>query len=192
MHESYSQPSLTPSGGSVSRAKRQTDTLTLRIDKELLDELRKESDEKLLSLNTLANQIIKLYIKWYSPAQRAGIMFIPKCFLASIMETLADYEVSKISDEFKKSGYKETLLLMSKEYSLSVILELFDTWLHVSNMQYSRELNEGTLTYIINHGLGKKWSLLLEKSFGYLVNDLGINEAKFYVTNGTVTIKLNV
>jgi hypothetical protein len=71
MHESYSQPSLTPSGGSVSRAKRQTETLTLRIDKELLDELRKESDEKLLSLNTLANQIIKLYIKWYSPCTKS-------------------------------------------------------------------------------------------------------------------------
>jgi hypothetical protein len=59
-------------------------------------------------------------------------------------------------------------------------------------MQYSRELNEGTLTYIINHGLGKKWSLLLEKSFGYLVDDLGIKDAKFYVTNGTVTIKLSL
>lgn len=176
----------------MSRAKRPTESLTLRIDKELLDELRKESDEKDLSLNTLANQIIKLYIKWYSPAQRAGIMFIPKCFLASIMESLADYEISKISDEFKKGGYQETLLLMSQEYSLPVILELFDTWLHVSNMQYSRELNEGTLTYIINHGLGKKWSLLLEKSFGYLVDDLGIKDAKFYVTNGTVTIKLSL
>jgi hypothetical protein len=59
-------------------------------------------------------------------------------------------------------------------------------------MQYSRELNKGPLTYIINHGLGKKWSLLLEKSFGYLVNDLGITGAKFYVTNGTVTIKFDV
>lgn len=49
-------------------------------------------------------------------------MFIPKYFLASIMESLADYEISKISDEFKKGGHQETLLLMSKEYSLPVIL----------------------------------------------------------------------
>ena len=127
----------------MSKARRNTESITLRIDKGLLDELRKESNDKLVSLNTLANQILKLYIKWYSPAQRSGIMFIPRCFLASIMENLADYEISKISDEFKKSAYKETLLLMSKEYSLPVILELFDSWLHVSNMQYSRELDEG-------------------------------------------------
>ena len=176
----------------MSRLKRQTESITLRVDTEILDELRKESDEKLVSLNTLANQIMKLYVKWYSPAQRAGIMFIPKCFLACIMETLADYEVANIAEEFKKCGYQETLLLMSKEYSLPVLLELFDTWLHVSNMQHVRKLNEGTLTYIINHGLGKKWSLLLERSFEYLVNELGIRGAKFNVTNSTVTIKLDV
>lgn len=55
----------------MSRAKRPTESLTLRIGKELLDELRKESDEKDLSLNTLANQIIKLYIKWYSPRTKS-------------------------------------------------------------------------------------------------------------------------
>jgi hypothetical protein len=100
----------------VSRPKRQTESITLRIDKELLDELRKESEDKLVSLNTLANQIIKLYVKWYSPAQRAGVMFIPKCFLASIMENLADYEVAKIADEFKEwlsrnfAAYEQTIL----------------------------------------------------------------------------------
>lgn len=177
---------------SRSRPKRQTESITLRIDKELLDELRKESEDKLVSLNTLANQIMKLYVKWYSPAQRAGIISIPKCFLASVIDNLADYEIAKIADEFKRGGYQETLLLMSKQYSLPVVLELFDTWLHVSNMQHVRELNDGTLTYIINHGLGKKWSLLLEKSFEYLVNELNIRGAKFDVTNSTVTIKLDL
>lgn len=180
------------SGDFVSRTRRKTETITLRLEAELLNKLRKESEEKLVSLNTLATQIIKLYIKWYSPAQRAGIMFIPKCFLQSIMETLADYEIGKISDQFSKSGYQESLFLMSKEYSLPAILDLFDAWLHVSNMQYSREVNEGTLTYIINHGLGKKWSLLLENSFRHLVNDLGIKGASFGVINGTVTIKLKI
>src|SRR5574341_779839 len=106
---------------------------------------------------------MKLYVKWYSPAQRAGIMFVPKCFLASVIDNLADYEIAKIADEFKKGGYQETLLLMSKQYSLTINLKLFNTRMHVSNMQHVQKLNDSTFTYIINHKHNKKWSLLLEK-----------------------------
>ena len=48
----------------MSKRKRQTESLTLRIDKEILDKLRKESEQKTVSVNTLTNQIIKSYIKW--------------------------------------------------------------------------------------------------------------------------------
>ena len=177
---------------SMNKRKRPTESLTLRIDKEMLDDLRIESDQKMVSINTLANQIIKSYIKWYSPAQRAGIMFVPKCLLIPFIDNFADYQMETLAERFKKSGYEETLLMMSREYSLPVILDLFDSWLNVSNLQYDRESSEGSLTYIINHGLGKKWSLFLEKVFWYIVKDLGITGARFDIIDGTVTMKINL
>ena len=191
MHEFYSCLPLSQ-GGFVSKRKQQTESLTLRIDKGLLDKLRKESELKMVSINSLTNQIIKSYIKWYSPAQRAGIMFVPKCVLIPVINNLAEYQILNIADEFRKSGYEETLLMMSKEYSLPVILDLFDSWLNVSNMQFDRESSENSLTYIINHGMGKKWSLFLEKVFWYMVKDLEITGATFDVTDGTVTFKINL
>ena len=191
MHEFYSCLPLSQ-GGFVSKRKQQTESLTLRIDKGLIDKLRKESEQKMVSINSLTNQIIKSYIKWYSPAQRAGIMFVPKCLLIPLINTLAEYQILNIADEFRKSGYEETLLMMSKEYSLPVILDLFDSWLNVSNMQFDRESSENSLTYIINHGMGKKWSLFLEKVFWYMVKDLDITGATFDVTDGTVTFKINL
>jgi len=191
LHEFYSCLPLSQ-GGFVSKRKQQTESLTLRIDKGLLDKLRKESEQKMVSINSLTNQIIKSYIKWYSPAQRAGIMFVPKCLLIPLINNLAEYQILNIADEFRKSGYEETLLMMSKEYSLPVILDLFDSWLNVSNMQFDRESSENSLTYIINHGMGKKWSLFLEKVFWYMVKDLDITGATFDVTDGTVTFKINL
>ena len=176
----------------MSKRKQQTESLTLRIDKGLIDKLRKESEQKMVSINSLTNQIIKSYIKWYSPAQRAGIMFVPKCLLIPIIDNLAEYQIERLAEQFRKSGYEETLLMMSKEYSLPVILDLFDSWLIVSNMQFDHESSEGSLTYIINHGVGRKWSLFLEKVFWYIVKDLGITGARFDVTDGTVTIKINL
>ena len=177
---------------SMNKRKRQTESLTLRIDKEMLDDLRTESEQKMVSINTLTNQIFKSYIKWYSPAQRAGIMFIPKYLLIPIVDSLAEYQMETIAEQFRKSGYEETLLMMSKEYSIPVILDVFDSWLNVSNLQFDRESRDGSLTYIINHGLGRKWSLLLEKMFWYIVKDLGITGARFDIRDGTVTMKINL
>ena len=176
----------------MNKRKRQTESLTLRIDKEMLDDLRTESEQKMVSINTLTNQIIKSYIKWYSPAQRAGIMFIPKYLFIPIVDSLAEYQMETIAEQFRKSGYEETLLMMSKEYSIPVILDVFDSWLNVSNLQFDRESRDGSLTYIINHGLGRKWSLLLEKMFWYIVKDLGITGARFDIRDGTVTMKINL
>ena len=188
----FNSHQILSNGDSVSKRKRQTECLTLRIDKELFDLLRKESEQKMVSLNSLTNLIINSYIKWYLPAQRAGIMFLPKSVLNTIIDTLPEYQIERIADQFRKTGYEETLLMMSKEYSLPVIMDLFDSWLSVSNMQFNREFSEGAITYIINHGIGRKWSLFLEKVFWYIVNDLGIKGAKFDVTDGTVTIKINL
>ena len=177
---------------STNKRKRQTESLTLRIDKEMLDELRIESEHKMVSLNTLTNQIIKSYIKWYSPAQRAGIMFIPKSLLIPIIDNFAEYQMETLAEKFRESGYEETLLMMSKEYSIPVILDLFDSWLNVSNLQFDRKSSEGSLTYIINHGLGRKWSIFLERVFWYIVKDLGITGARFDITDGTITMKINL
>jgi hypothetical protein len=119
-------------------------------------------------------------------------MFVPKGVLNTIMDALAEYQIEGLADQFRKTGYEETLLMMSKEYSLPIILNLFDSWLNVSNMQFNRESSERAITYIINHGIGKKWSLFLEKVFWYIVKDLGIKGARFDVTDGTVTIKINL
>lgn len=174
------------------KRRRQTESLTLRLDKGLLDKLRKESEQKMVSINSLANQIISSYIKWYSPAQRAGITFVPKSVLIPIIDSLAEYQIANVAEEFRKNGYEETLLMMSNEYSLSLILDLFDSWLSVSNLQFNRETSENSLKYIINHGMGKKWSLFLEKVFWYIAKDLGITKAGFDVRDGSVTFKINL
>ena len=48
--------------------KRLIESITLRIDKSILDELRNEAEQKMESLNTLSNQILKSHVVWHKPA----------------------------------------------------------------------------------------------------------------------------
>ena len=50
----------------------------------------------------------------------------------------------------------------------------------------------GFLRYVINHEMEKKWSLFLEISFQYLVQDFGIKKSKFTVADSSVVIELDV
>ena len=49
-----------------------SESITFRIGKPILDDLRQEAEHKLKSINTLVNQIIKLYIIWHKPAKQSG------------------------------------------------------------------------------------------------------------------------
>ena len=42
-----------------------SESITFRVGKPVLDELRGEAEHKLKSVNTLVNQIIKTYVSWH-------------------------------------------------------------------------------------------------------------------------------
>ena len=49
-------PKVKPAG----KGKIESETITLRFDKVILNDLRQESEQKMESLNTLINQIVKI------------------------------------------------------------------------------------------------------------------------------------
>ena len=51
------------------KAKRNKKSITLSVEKAVLDELQQEAKQKMESVNTLVNQIIKSYLQWHKPAK---------------------------------------------------------------------------------------------------------------------------
>lgn len=49
-----------------------TESVTLRVDSSVMNQIRLESEQKLVSPNTLINQILKQYTKWHARAPNAG------------------------------------------------------------------------------------------------------------------------
>ena len=52
------------------KAKRNKKSITLSVEKAVLDELQQEAEQKMESVNTLVNQIIKSYLQWHKPAKK--------------------------------------------------------------------------------------------------------------------------
>ena len=69
-----------------AKRKSESESITFRVERNVLDKLRSEAERKMESVNILENQILKEYVYWHSPAAEAGMMYTSKKNLVRIMD----------------------------------------------------------------------------------------------------------
>src|SRR6476660_4786902 len=77
-----------------------SESITFRVGKPVLDELRGEAEHKLKSVNTLVNQIIKTYVSWHKTAKQAGIGYFDKVLVSDIINLLSDEQLVQLAQQF--------------------------------------------------------------------------------------------
>ena len=170
-------------------------SVTLRFDNETLDQLRNEADQKRISLNTLASQIFQSHVEYDVYAARAGMISFPKALLIRLMEGLSEHEVGDLSKYIAKNEIKDMTLLLKKEYNLSSFLDTIESWIRVSGFPYRRDqdsIDDRIQTFVIQHDMGKRWSIYFEKLFRYVFEDLKMRKFSFDNTDNSVAFKIQM
>jgi uncharacterized protein YaaW (UPF0174 family) len=85
------------------KEKVESESITFRIEKNILEELREDSEQKVKRINTLANRIFKSYVNWHRLANNAGLVYISKAFLVEVMGSLTDEQIVKLAKNYVKS-----------------------------------------------------------------------------------------
>jgi len=169
---------------------RKTESITLRVEKNVMDELRDEADHKMESLNTLANQVLKSYVTWHKPAAKAGTYNVPKTLLTDIFEALTEEQIAKITENWVKKHSKDVMVMMNKEHNLESFMDGFRVWLDVSGFQYTRHQDSGFESYVIRFDMGKKFNYHVGKYLQFLVvEDLGAKDVHLEVMDSTVMFR---
>jgi hypothetical protein len=188
---------LIPNIVQVSRTKQNisSGSVTLRFDNEILDQLRNEADQKRISLNTLASQIFQSHVEYDTYAAKAGMISFPKALLIRLMEGLDEHEVDGLSKYISKNEIKDMTLLLRKEYNLSSFLDTIESWLRVSGFPYRRDqdsIDGHTQTFVIQHDMGKRWSIYFERLFRHVFEDLKVRKYSFDNTDNSVAFKIQM
>lgn len=179
--QSLSKPAQ-PKSGSV----------TLRFDADILDDLRKESDHKRISLNTLATQIFRTHNDYGSMSAKAGMVSFHKSLLIRIMDRLSEDEILKLSEYIAKNEMKDTVLLMKKRYDASAFVDFIESWARVSGFEYRHDISGWTHAFVIQHDMGKRWSVYIANVFRNAFADVGAKWADFQSTDNTVTFNVEI
>jgi hypothetical protein len=164
----------------------QSESITFRLDYTILKTLHREADQKDISVNTLVSHIIRRHIDWHSNAAKAGFVTVRKGLLSNLINRLPEKEISSIAEYIAKNETKDFVLLLRNEYNIESALDVIETWIKISGYPYRHEVNNTQHSYVIQHDMGKNWSLYLVELFRFLFEEFGLKRVDFDLNHNSL------
>jgi hypothetical protein len=177
---------------SSSSPPKTSESVTLRLDKDILDKLRKEAKEKQVSLNVLMGQIALQHLDWHSHSVKAGFITVRRGKIMKILEKITEKDIVEIAEYVAKKESKEFIIMLKNDYSVTSALQVLDTWLKIVGYSYRHEVRGSEHSYIIQHEMGKKWSLYLRDLFRLISEDFGLPRVDFDVNENMLSFKVDI
>ncbi len=145
----------------------ESESITLRVEKDVLSELRSEADQRMEILNTLSNQKLKSYVRWHKPANKAGIVYTPKTLLTDVFEMLTEEQIIQVTENWVKKHSKDIMIMMNKDYKLTSFLDGFKVYLDLSGFNYTRHEDGSFEQYIIKFEMEKSLTFIWANIFSF-------------------------
>lgn len=164
----------------------QSESITLRLDSIVLNKLQREADQKDTSVNSVVSRIIRRHIDWHSNAAKAGFVTVRRGLLIDLINRLSDKEISSIAECIAKKETKDFVLLLRNEYNIESALDVIETWIKISGHPYRHEVNYTRHSYVIQHDMGKNWSLYMAEQYRFLFEEFGLKKVEFDVNDKTL------
>ena len=173
----------------LNNQKSESESITLRIGKPILDDLR-EANSKLKSVNTLVNQIIKTYIIWHKHAKKAGLAYFDNVLISDIINHLSDEQIIHIAEQYCKERLSDIEFMLNGENCFSSFLNGILIWLDASGFNYKYDTNGDFKTLLVNFNMGKNWSLYFKTYMQVVLEHYNITGANYEMTDNAVVIRI--
>jgi hypothetical protein len=164
----------------------QSESITFRLDSIILNKLHHEAEQKDISVNTLVSHIIRRHIDWHSNAAKAGFVNVRRGLLSNLINRLPEKEISSIAEYIAKNETKDFVLLLRNEYNIESALDVIETWIKISGHPYRHEVNYTRHSYVIQHDMGKNWSLYMAELYNFLFEEFELKRVEFDINDNTL------
>jgi hypothetical protein len=179
----------------MSKAKKRTaETITVRVESSVIDQIRRESEQKLESLNTLVNQILKQYVKWHAHVPNAGMFYISRNLANSLLQKFSNEEILQLSEDEIRNHFKNLYFMFQDELNIEKVLELLDYYARASGLNYEHRIEGNNHTIIIQLNMSGKVSLLLSSLVRNVFRILPLSPSNYDIqeSNGAVIIRVKI
>jgi hypothetical protein len=154
--------------------------ITVRVSKDVKEKLEDESEMNGTTINSLTSTILTKHVSWDRFAEDIGFVFLAKPFLRAILDEVDEKTMKLIAVSTCRGAIRDAVLFLKGDMNIQSMLEAFDLWFEASHIPFRHIKNHKTDRYVVQHGLGKKWSIYITA----VVNAL-LNEIDYKVVNQT-------
>jgi len=168
-----------------------TDTITIRLKKNQINELKAIAETKNISLNTLFVQLLRHHLEVDTHYDKFDWVKIPKDMFIQKMKKLTTPEIiimgKKLSDEFAV----DFILTKWRKISNDTVLKFIKLFIKENSLGHCKisDHEKGTIISI-HHTMGKKSSKLFSVLIQNLFLDQLNKETSSDITNNFVLIKI--
>lgn len=166
------------------------ENITFRLDKEVLERISLEAEQKGVSMNSVAQNVFSDYFGWSAYAPKAGMIPLHKTVLSMMVDRLPEKDIIEIADLFGKVKVKNMILVLRNDYNAGAFLDVLDSWLKSSSVSFTKHINHETEVYTVTHELGIKWSMYLSHMLQVIFDDMGLKGVIFEKTDDIVMFKI--
>lgn len=108
-----------------------------------------------------------------------------------MMENLSEERIEKIAEYIAKTETKDFILLLRNQYNIESALDVIGTWIKISGYPYSHHVHFNKESYVINHNMGRKWSIYLSKLYQFIFEQFGIGRVEFSIEDNTLSFTVD-
>ncbi len=164
-----------------------TRPVSFRLSEDIVNELRREATKKGLDLSALGKDIVLNHLRWGKLSSGLRFIPLPRQTLSSLVNRMSEGEAEESGYNFGKEEVIEMILYANGSLSLDGFFEVLDGWLDASSMSV-RHNDEGSVSYLISHEMGKNWSFFLAGLVRGAFEELSIkSDVRFEARSGSLT-----
>ena len=170
-----------------------TESITLRVEKGVLDKLRQEAKRNMKSVNILGNQIFKFYVNWHSVAIDAGFVYIDKRNLSRLADKLTEEQIDQILDEYFQNEFIGRIKMLTGNTGIAQFLRAMEGWMQGSGLPYRHVINnDGVQMYVIQHDMGKNAAYYIMNHFKRSLEYMKAKNVEVKSTSDTLWVEFMV
>lgn len=146
--------------------------MTFRIDEDVLNKLRTESEHRETSLNTFVNQIFKRYVEWDMFESKVGMVPIAKPIIVELFGKMTKEEIVDMANRIGKNVVRDIALFMKGDIDLNSFLSWFEARMKASSIEINHNIKGHNHIFIVKHDLGENWSLYHKTVLGLIFHEV--------------------
>jgi len=171
-------------------ARKKNTVISVRCNDDTKEKLEVEGEIKNVTLNALISQILEKHVSWDRFARELGFVFLTRPFLRALLDNVDDKTLTTIAVTTCRGAMRDSILYLRGEFTTETFLEALDLWLAASNIQFRHIKKDNNDIFIVQHDLGRKWSLYFSAVINSLLHELKTEISQQQIGPHSITFEI--